>query len=285
MITVKSVKSLQNKISKLKANAHQIAFIPTMGALHAGHLSLVEAATKDGLVPVVSIFINPSQFNNKVDFKKYPRMIDQDTILLKNSGCKLLFLPSVSEVYPKNFDPRIELDLEGLDELLEGVFRPGHFEGMLQVVKRLLDIVDPDFLYMGQKDFQQHTLVGHMIRKLHLNCKLVIGPTLREEDGLAMSSRNLRLTPDFRSKAPIIYQSLLYTKNNLKENNSSQIKAHAAAMIQAKDLKLEYFEIVDGYNLSLVTDPKNHEYIVACVACWAGDIRLIDNIVIKGPSF
>ncbi|MBK9270813.1 MAG: pantoate--beta-alanine ligase [Saprospiraceae bacterium] len=284
MIIAETTEDLQKVTNGWKAEGHRIAFVPTMGALHKGHLSLVSAAKSAGRIPIVSIFINPSQFNNKEDFQRYPRMVSQDIELLTKSNCALVFIPSVEEVYPDDFVPFSGLDLDGLDLVMEGIFRPGHFEGMLQVVKRLLDLVQPDELYMGQKDFQQHTLVRHMIQKLNLPVRLIIGPTLRESDGLAMSSRNMRLTPEFRAKAPVIFQAL---KRLMKINGTKDLPnaiKRAIQMIEDKGLRVEYLEIVDAYNLEKVSDPNSHSYIVACVACWAGDIRLIDNVVLKGPE-
>ncbi|MDQ3140829.1 MAG: pantoate--beta-alanine ligase, partial [Bacteroidota bacterium] len=211
----KTVRGLQNYLDKVKLTGQTVSFVPTMGALHEGHLSLIRIANQQAEISVASIFINPSQFNNIKDLQKYPRTINQDMELLSLAGCKVLFLPTIKEVYPKGLDTGLDLDARHLENRMEGVFRPGHFKGMLQVVKRLLDIVKADILIMGQKDFQQFSLVAFMIKELGLKVKLIIAPTIREIDGLAMSSRNLRLSPSMRKIVPVIYQCLLEAKANL----------------------------------------------------------------------
>lgn len=278
-----TVRNLQKSISQNKQNGQKIAFVPTMGALHAGHLSLVKKAKQHADLVVVSIFINPSQFNNQQDLLKYPRMLEQDANLLEQIDCEILFVPLASEVYPAGLNPELNLELGILDQVLEGEFRPGHFKGMLEVVYRLLDIVQPDILIMGQKDFQQFTLVFHMIRQLKIPVQLIIGETLRESDGLAMSSRNMRLSAEMRKIVPIIYQVLLELKNQLYISEIDDLLSRELEKLNASGLITDYLRIVDGISLEPVLNPKNHDCIVACVACWAGDVRLIDNLVLKGP--
>lgn len=278
-----TVRNLQDSISQSKHNGKKIAFVPTMGALHAGHLSLVQKAKEHADTVVVSIFINPSQFNNQQDLIKYPRMLEQDAYLLEAIHCDVLFVPIVSEVYPHGLNPAITIELGILDEVLEGEFRPGHFKGMLEVVYRLLDIVKPDVLVMGQKDFQQFTLVYHMIEQLKLPVKLIVGETLREPDGLAMSSRNLRLSESMRKIAPIIYTVLQELKQQLYIMDLDHLLAQEIEKLTNAGLRMEYLRIVDGISLQNVKNPEKHAYIVACVACWAEDVRLIDNLVLKGP--
>jgi len=278
-----TVRNLQKSISQNKQNGQKIAFVPTMGALHAGHLSLVKKAKQHADLVVVSIFINPSQFNNQQDLLKYPRMLEQDAYLLEQIDCEILFVPLASEVYPAGLNPELKLELGILDQVLEGEFRPGHFKGMLEVVYRLLDIVQPDILIMGQKDFQQFTLVFHMIRQLKIPVQLIIGETLRESDGLAMSSRNMRLSAEMRKIVPIIYQVLLELKNQLYISEIDDLLSRELEKLNASGLITDYLRIVDGISLEPVLNPKNHDCIVACVACWAGDVRLIDNLVLKGP--
>lgn len=278
-----TVRNLQKPISQNKQNGQKIAFVPTMGALHAGHLSLVKKAKQHADLVVVSIFINPSQFNNQQDLLKYPRMLEQDANLLEQIDCEILFVPLASEVYPAGLNPELNLELGILDQVLEGEFRPGHFKGMLEVVYRLLDIVQPDILIMGQKDFQQFTLVFHMIRQLKIPVQLIIGETLRESDGLAMSSRNMRLSAEMRKIVPIIYQVLLELKNQLYISEIDDLLSRELEKLNASGLITDYLRIVDGISLEPVLNPKNHDCIVACVACWAGDVRLIDNLVLKGP--
>jgi len=278
-----TVRNLQDSISQSKHHGKKIAFVPTMGALHAGHLSLVQKAKEHADTVVVSIFINPSQFNNQQDLIKYPRMLEQDANLLEAVHCDVLFVPIVSEVYPAGLNPAITIELGILDEVLEGEFRPGHFKGMLEVVYRLLDIVQPDVLVMGQKDFQQFTLVYHMIEQLKIPVKLIVGETLRELDGLAMSSRNLRLSEHMRKIAPIIYTVLQELKQQLYIKDLDHLLALEMEKLTNAGLRMEYLRIVDGISLQNVKNPEKHAYIVACVACWAEDVRLIDNLVLKGP--
>ncbi|MBK7468615.1 MAG: pantoate--beta-alanine ligase [Saprospiraceae bacterium] len=216
MQTINTVLELQQTILNLKKQGKKISFIPTMGALHKGHTSLIKIGKKHADITIASIFINPTQFNNPDDLKKYPRMLDNDKLLLEKKSCDILFTPSIEEIYPKNLETKVNIDLNELEKPMEGEFRPGHFEGMMQVVKRLLDIVMPDYLIMGQKDFQQFTIVAYMIKVLKIPVELIVAPTLREKDGLAMSSRNMRLSPKMRAISPIIYQELVKAKEDLK---------------------------------------------------------------------
>lgn len=266
-------------------------FVPTMGALHEGHLELIRMAKREGCLAVASIFVNPTQFNDIRDLEKYPRTPEKDAALLLTAQCDALFIPPVEEVYPPGKNLTIELDFNQLDKVMEGEFRPGHFKGMATVVNRLLDIVRPNKLYMGQKDFQQLSIVRDMIRQLELPVELVMCPTVREPDGLAMSSRNVRLTPEMRAAAPIIHQTLQWAKTALKaERLVSEIEAEALLRLSNAGLRPEYFEIVDGVTLeslrprgaiSLAESSPFDAPIVACTAVFAGDVRLIDNLVLK----
>lgn len=267
-----------------------IGFAPTMGALHEGHLELIRMAKRDGCLAVASIFVNPTQFNDPRDLEKYPRTPEKDTALLLSADCDVLFMPSVEEVYPPGKDLRIQLDFKQLDKVMEGEFRPGHFEGMATVVNRLLDIVRPQRLYMGQKDFQQLSVVRNMIQQLGLPVELVMCPTVREPDGLAMSSRNVRLTPEMRAIAPIIYQTLLGAQTALAENRPvEKIESESMQKLRDAGLRPEYFEIVDGISLQNIPNTgalealrgaENQGIIVACTAAFAGEVRLIDNLVL-----
>lgn len=274
--------TLRKHLDFVKAEGHKIAFVPTMGALHEGHLSLINLAAQYADLKLCSIFINPSQFNHVSDLKTYPRLFDQDCHLLEKTACDIVFAPTVEEVYPPGMDFSLNLDLGNLDKVMEGEFRPGHFKGMLEVVKRLLDLTRPDYLIMGQKDFQQFTLVRHMIRQLNIPTRLIIGPTLRESDGLAMSSRNLRLNPEIRTRVPVIFDQLNFLKKYLLEITPGTLVEEAIKVIEKSGLRCEYFQIVDALTLDKVTDPNNHENIVACTAVWAGEVRLIDNLLLKG---
>lgn len=277
----KKVRELKETLNLLEKEGKTIAFVPTMGALHEGHLSLISIAKQNADLAVASIFVNPTQFNNASDLAKYPRALEADQSLLEHSGCDFLFLPTVSEIYPSGTNQKLKLELNGMDRVMEGKFRPGHFEGMLQVVKRLLDIVCPQFLIMGQKDYQQFSLVQLMIRQLQIPIQLIQGPTLRENDGLAMSSRNKRLDPIFRQKAKIIYEALLYCRTHMLIKDAVELENYCTQMIDQEGLKTEYFNIVDGSNLKKKSSYAKKDKIVACVAAWAGEVRLIDNMEVN----
>jgi pantoate--beta-alanine ligase len=272
--------ALQRRIAYLRTQGKTIGFSPTMGALHEGHLSLMEYSKNLCDYSVCSIFVNPTQFNEASDLEKYPRTLAADKKLLKKIDLDILYAPTVDQIYPKNLSTEVKIDLEGLDKRLEGAFRPGHFEGVVQVVKRLLDIVRPDKLFMGQKDFQQFTIIAHMIRELGLPVELVVVPIKREKDGLAMSSRNVRLTPHFRKQALVLSRMLSYAAQTVENDEFVKIKNTAVDQIEAAGLKVEYFELIDGYTLLPVSSKEDSDYIVAVVAAWAGDVRLIDNAIL-----
>jgi len=281
MLVFTKVSDLQQWLAAQRQSGKTVGFAPTMGALHTGHLSLVQAAKSECDMAVASIFVNPSQFNDPKDLEKYPRMPEQDIALLTGAGCDALFMPPVAEVYPPGRDLSVTLDFRQLDQVMEGKFRPGHFAGMATVVKRLLDIVQPDRLYMGQKDFQQLTIVRDMLRQLKSPVELVMCPTAREPDGLAMSSRNLRLSPQMRAAAPAIYQILLAAKTAFEHEPADTVQKRAMEELLVAGFRPEYFDLVDGYSLLPVTHRSGSDFIVACVAVWAGDVRLIDNLVLK----
>ena len=283
MYIFQNVADLQRWIRSERQAGKTVGFAPTMGALHEGHLELIRRAKSDCDLAVASIFVNPTQFNDPKDLEKYPRMPEQDAALLLSADCDGLFMPPVSEVYPPGQgDIRVQLDFGPLDKVMEGVFRPGHFIGMATVVKRLLDIVLPDRLYMGQKDYQQLSIVRDMLRQLHSPIELVMCPTLREADGLAMSSRNLRLTPSFRAIAPVIHQTLIEAKADLPKQPASTVEASALWRLREAGLRPEYSDLMDGLTLLPVENYADSDFIVACTAAFAGEIRLIDNIVMKG---
>lgn len=282
MKTITSVDQLQKTLNSYRRANKKIAFIPTMGALHDGHLSLINQGNKKADITVCSIFVNPTQFNNKEDLKKYPRTLKADADLLRKHKCDILFAPGVNEIYPPGLKTKVDIPLNKLDQVMEGKFRPGHFAGMLQVVKRLLDIVQPDFLIMGQKDFQQFTLVDYMIHYLNLPVKLIVGKILREKTGLAMSSRNVRLSTMMRKEAACIYKSLKWLKKHWQENNRTTIRKYVKSTLSKHNIELEYIEIVDGLSLSRAN--KKTRYAVACLACWTENVRLIDNIILKRPK-
>jgi len=254
-----------------------VGFVPTLGALHQGHISLIKQAQQNSTEVVCSIFVNPTQFNDPKDLEKYPRPIAADIALLEQSGCDVLFNPAVSEIYDDN--EKWHLDIGDLEHLLEGKFRPGHYQGVTQVVSKLFNIVKPDLAFFGQKDYQQFLIVSKMVDLLHMPVQLVMCPTQREADGLAMSSRNIHLTPYDREHALILSKTLNWVKTNFDAGNIPALKQQAESMISNEPgIELEYFEIVDGKTLyTAVSDTQN---IVALVAARAGKTRLIDNMLI-----
>lgn len=282
MITYSTVAEIQDAIQDAQKNGKKVGFVPTLGALHNGHMSLIRLARDENDIVVCSIFVNPTQFNEKSDLDKYPRTLDADSKMLEQEHCDILFTPSIDEVYPEK-NEIFDFSFDGLDTVMEGAHRPGHFQGVGQVVKRLLDIVTPDRLYMGQKDFQQFTLIAHMIKKLNINTELRIAPIIREEDGLAMSSRNVRLTPLNRKRAPLIYKTLIDFLAHKDILSIAELKSIAMARFEAlDDFKPEYFSVVDGNTLMEIDSLDQTNYAVVCTAVWAGEIRLIDNLILKG---
>ena len=281
MRIIKTVAGIQRNLDKERSKGKTIGFVPTMGALHDGHMSLVEKSNKENDITVVSVFVNPTQFNEKSDLDKYPRTLDADAKMLDAHGCNYLFAPKSKQVYPKGDTVTIDLDISTLIQYMEGPNRPGHFEGVVQVVHRLLEIVEPDNLYMGQKDFQQFTIINYMLKKLKMKTKLRVCPIMREKSGLAMSSRNVRLTPSNKKKAAILYETLSTTKANLTKFKVKTLEKKALEKLNIRGFKPEYFSIVDGKTLAPIKDVSQHKYIVACTAVWAGDVRLIDNMVLK----
>lgn len=285
MFLYHTLSELQQYLNSRRQLGEAIGFAPTMGALHSGHLDLIRHSKAHNACTVCSIFVNPTQFNDPKDLEKYPRTPEKDLAMLESVGTEVVFMPQVEEIYPPGLDTSLQLDLGQLDKVMEGAFRPGHFQGMAQVVKRLLDIVQPDRLYMGQKDFQQFSIVGHMIRQLNLPVELVMVPTVREADGLAMSSRNVRLSEAQRAAAPVIYQTLSWAKTQLGVLPIAEIEAEAMQRLSLPEFRPEYFQIVDGQTLMPVVEPAEHEWIVACVASWVGEVRLIDNLEMSTRIF
>lgn len=281
MILFKKEYQIQNYLDTLKSNKKSIGIVPTMGALHEGHLSLIRKAKEENDCVVCSIFVNPTQFNAAADLEKYPRTAAKDIELLTSVDTDVLLMPSVEEVYPQGLDTTLELDFGELATTMEGEFRPGHFDGMAQVVNRLLNMVQPHSLYMGQKDFQQITIVRSMLTQLESKIKLVMCPIMRNEDGLAMSSRNVRLTAKNRSLAVKISQTLSEAKNQVENKTPKEVKIWAMKELSIPEFKPEYFEIVNGITLQPIDDFNETNFAVACTAVWAGEVRLIDNMVFK----
>ena len=283
MIIFKRPGDLHNFLENKRSAQKKIGFAPTMGALHAGHLSLVTEAKKQNDLVVCSIFINPTQFNDPEDFKKYPVTIEKDILLYEASGCDVVFMPLVEDMYPPGTKELTRYDLGFLETVLEGKFRPGHFQGVCQVMHRLLEIVLPDNLYLGQKDYQQCMVIRKLIELIGLEDKIKVNicPTLREKDGLAMSSRNARLLPDERIKAAAIFSSLGYIKANLKQGSTKKIKDEAKQMLSQKGFRTDYIDIADANTLELVDHWDGKQKIVALAAAFINNVRLIDNMGIN----
>jgi len=273
-------KSLQQYLLQEKALTDTIGLVPTMGALHPGHLSLIEQAKQFNDKVVCSIFVNPTQFNDPKDLEKYPRTIEKDIELLEQVNCSALFNPPVNEIYDDN--EQWHLDLGALEFLLEGKFRPGHYQGVTQVVYKLFDIVKPDTAYFGQKDYQQFLVISKMVELLKMPVKLVMCPILREADGLAMSSRNIHLSQEEHEHALILSKTLYWLKDNFDKDNIEGLRKEAESMINGRQgVELDYFEIADGKTLKPANE--NTENIVALVAAKVGITRLIDNIILVHP--
>ena len=257
-----------------------IGFVPTMGALHAGHRSLVERARRECATVVVSVFVNPTQFNDKTDLKNYPRTPEADLRLLEEVGADYVFMPSVEEVYPEP-DTRT-FDFGMIDKVMEGATRPGHFNGVAQVVSRLFDLVKPAKAYFGEKDFQQIAVIREMVRQLRIPVEIIPCPIVRGEDGLALSSRNTLLDTDHRTAAPYIYKVLKAAVEKSHQTTSDQLAAWVTAQVESNPLlKVIYFQVVDAATMQQVRTWEESPVIQGCIAVQAGDIRLIDNIKLR----
>ncbi|NDV94465.1 pantoate--beta-alanine ligase [Dysgonomonas sp. 521] len=281
MEVLKTVKEVQDKVASLRSSGAEIGFVPTMGALHQGHLSLVGQCIADNDICIVSIFVNPTQFNNKEDLIKYPRTLERDSQYLEEAGVDFIFAPSEEEIYPEP-DTR-QFDFGQIDKVMEGVHRPGHFNGVAQVVSRLFDIVKPDRAYFGEKDFQQLAIIRAMVKQLALPVQIVPMPIVREASGLALSSRNERLTAKQKDIAVNISETLFESRQWMKSLPvQDTIKKVTDRLNSFDELSVEYYEIVDGYTLQPVKEWDDAAYIVGCIAVFCGEVRLIDNIVYKG---
>jgi len=275
-----TISELQRIVLSAKAEGKKVGLVPTMGALHSGHVSLVELCVSENDLCVVSDFVNPTQFNDKNDLVNYPRTPEEDEKLLEKAGCHYVFMPSVEEMYPEP-DSRI-FSFGTLETVMEGSFRPGHFNGVAQIVSKLFYAALPDRAYFGQKDFQQLAIIREMTKQLHLDIEIKACPIIREADGLAMSSRNRRLTQKEREKAPQIAQYLSKSLNFVSNKSVQEALEYIKTSFSLDSIfKLDYFEIVDGNTLQPVADWKDSNYIVGCIAVYCGPIRLIDNIVYK----
>ncbi len=273
-----TTREIQQYLADLRNKGLSTGLVATMGALHQGHLSLIQQAKKDNDLVICSIFVNPTQFNDPADLEKYPRPIAHDTQMLEQAGCDILFNPEVTEMYADN--EHWHLDLGEIEYLLEGKFRPGHYQGVTQVVYKLFNILKPDTAYFGQKDYQQVMVITKMVELLNLTVRLVMCPILREEDGLAMSSRNIHLTAEDRLHSLILSKTLNWVKENFDSNNIPGLQAKAAEAINAEDgVSLEYFELADADNLYPANQTTKN--VIALVAARVGKTRLIDNVLMN----
>ena len=274
-------KDLKDCLLAHKTNNKSIGFVPTMGALHQGHLSLIEKAKKKNDIVVVSIFVNPTQFDNVEDLKKYPKTLENDIKLLESVSCNILFSPSVEEIYSENITSE-KFNFDGLEHQMEGKFRDGHFDGVGTIVKTLFEIVTPDKAYFGQKDFQQLQIIKKMVKKHQLNVKIKGCPIFREDDGLAMSSRNTRLTKEHRNIAPFIYKTLKKAKKKFGTESVTKVNKWVEKQFEKQPLlELEYFTIADEKTLETAENKDAKKKYRAFIAVFAGEIRLIDNIRLK----
>lgn len=283
MKTVQTIAELQKLLAAVRKDKKTVGLVPTMGALHKGHASLVERSIKENDVTVVSVFLNPTQFNDKNDLKNYPRTLDKDCMLLEQLGATYVFAPSVEEMYPEP-DTRV-FSYPQVDAVMEGAFRPGHFNGVCQIVSKLFAIVEPDKAYFGEKDFQQIAVIRAMVKDLNFKVEIVPCPVIREENGLAMSSRNMLLTDKERVLAANISQILFKSKNFAAGHTLSETKKFVIDAINAiVGLEVQYYEIVDGLSLQSLKQWSDSDYIVGCITVYCGSvpIRLIDHIKYKG---
>lgn len=283
MKVINKTSDLQAIIEQLKNDGKSIGLVPTMGALHKGHLSLVKNSISNNDITVVSIFVNPTQFNNPNDLASYPRTVEKDLELLQTVGCDVVFAPEADDIYSKSeTDSRFEFDFEGLDKVMEGKFRPGHFNGVVQIVSKLFDLVRPNRAYFGEKDFQQLAIIRLMTRRYNLPIEIVPCPIVREDSGLALSSRNSLLKDNEKQVAQHIYAVLNESRQFVPQTEVEELKQCVIAAIEQKpELKVEYFDIVDGHTLKSIGKWDECDYVVGCITVFCGNVRLIDNICYK----
>jgi pantoate--beta-alanine ligase len=276
----KEIAPLRAFLKAKKLQQYSIGLVPTMGALHRGHLSLIEASKAQNQITVCSIFVNPTQFNNPSDLEKYPRTLDKDTLLLEKVECDVVFCPDNREMYQTQ--SILKLDFGSLDKVMEGRFRPGHFSGVGLVVSKLFNIVEPDHAYFGQKDWQQFAIIRQLTEELNFSVTLHGVPTLREPDGLALSSRNLRLNETQRQQASVFYRALLAAREAFKNGKEAVfVKKMVREIIeQQPGVVFEYFELADSKNLNLLENVKASDQPIMCIAGFVGEVRLIDNMFV-----
>jgi pantoate--beta-alanine ligase len=278
MVLFKKAADLSNWLETQRQNKINIGFVPTMGALHQGHLSLIETSRKQNHLTVASIFVNPTQFNDPKDFEKYPITIEVDIDQLERSGCDVLFLPDVKEMYPDG-TKSTSYDLGFLEKIWEGRYRPGHFQGVCTIVERLLTIVQPKSLYLGQKDYQQCIVIKRLVEIMNADIEVIICPTLRETKGLAMSSRNMRLSDKEKTNATAIFEALTFAKQNLHATSIRTIQVEMEKILSG--FKIDYAQVVDATTLEPVNEWDGKQKLVGLIAAYLNDVRLIDNMLLN----
>ena len=281
MILFKKATDINVYLLKIREKGNSIGFIPTMGALHPGHISLLNTSKKSDSISVCSIFVNPAQFNDAKDFDNYPSTIEKDVDALEKAGCDVLFLPTLTEIYPDGTAYIEKYELGYLETVLEGKYRPGHFQGVCMVVDRLLNIIAANELYIGQKDYQQCMVIKKLVKLKQIKTHINICPTLRETDGLAMSSRNVRLADRDRKQALKIFETLLFIKNNLNPGDLKRLKQLSVQNLKDAGFTVDYVEIANAGNLKIIDDWDGNTKLVAVAAAFLGNVRLIDNMLLQ----
>jgi pantoate--beta-alanine ligase len=277
----KTKSALKDYLAPLKKTGKKIALVPTMGALHNGHISLIKLAQQHADIIICSIFVNPTQFTDPKDLEKYPRPIEHDLAMLNEAGCQGVFMPNVTEMYPDGKDENWHIDLGKAEFLLEGAFRKGHYQGVTQIVKKLFDAVEPDIAMFGQKDFQQVLMIKNMLAHFKLPIEIITCPIIREDDGLAMSSRNIHLSPQDRIHSLVLSKSLQFVIDHFQEYNLTDLEEKAKALYNdIEGVELDYFTIANGNTLEPAQN-KQEDNLVALVAAKVGSTRLIDNMIVK----
>jgi len=280
MILFKKASDISDYIAQQQLIGREIGLVPTMGALHQGHMALIEACREQSDITACTIFINPTQFNDPKDFQKYPITIEKDIYLLEKNGADIIFLPPIEQIYPQGTNNIEQYELGYLETILEGQYRPGHFQGVCQVMHRILDIIKPQHLFMGQKDFQQCMVIKRLLQLMKSTIIFHTCPTVRETDGLAMSSRNMRLKPEERKKAVAIYEALTNIKKNLKPGDLQRLIANAKDILIENDFAIDYVEIADANTLELAHSWDGKQQQVALIAAFQQEVRLIDNMIL-----
>jgi pantoate--beta-alanine ligase len=279
MLHLSSLSDIRQHTEQLRQQGQRIGFVPTMGALHEGHLSLVRAAKSQNDIIVCSVFVNPTQFNNQEDYRLYPRLPEKDAQMLAQEGCDVLFTPIAEEMYQQK--ARLSFDFGELEQVMEGAHRPGHFNGVAMVVSKLFHLVKPHQAFFGQKDLQQFAIIQQLVRDLSFDLELVCFPIIREEDGLAMSSRNRRLTAAQRKVAPQLYQALQLLRTQLQNSSIAQAKLETEVFLSRfPQIKLEYLEVVHAQTLQPLNEVSANVPVALCLAAFLGEVRLIDNVLL-----